>query len=480
LGGYTKKDLFLAIDQGGHASRAFIYNSEGELAAEAEHTLETFRPRNGFVEHDARQLLASIKNSINDAISQVDNPQDLVSAGLATQRANIVCWDKKTGEALSPVISWQDTRGREQLKDLKPSAVEIHMKTGLFLSAHYGASKLRWCLDNLQEVKSALKKDQLCLGPMSSFLVWHLTQERPFVSDPVSASRTQLWNIRQNNWDDELLDLFGVPRSLLPDCVPNRYKFGSIDLNELSIPLNLVTGDQSAAIFAHGKLDPETAYINVGTGAFLSRPTGSSYVTGRRLLSSIVYQQDDEPQYVLEGTVNGAGSAVEWAEETFEIKKIWNKLPGWLKKVKKPPLFINGISGLAAPFWIPDFESEFVSEGDDRDKVVAVVESIVFLINSNITETSKHVPSPRLILITGGLSRLDGLCERLADLTRLQVHRPDETEATARGTGYLLAETPGSWPKKKKGKTFVPGTDRGIALRFRAWEEIMLKRMRKG
>ena len=478
MGGYTQKDLFLAIDQGGHASRAFIFNGEGELVAKAEHTLETFRPRNNFVEHDARQLLASIRNSIRDAISQVENPQDLVSAGLATQRSNIVCWDKETGEALSPVISWQDTRGHEQLEDLKPSAVEIHMKTGLFLSAHYGASKFRWCLDNIPEVQAALEKDRLCLGPMSSFLVWHLTRERPFVSDPVSASRTQLWNISHNNWDAELLDLFGVPRSLLPDCVSNRYIFGSMELDGGSIPLVLVTGDQSAAIFAHGKLDPETAYINIGTGAFLSRPTGSSYVTGRRLLSSIAYQHDDERQYVLEGTVNGAGSAIDWAEEAFEISRIWDKLPGWLKKVKKPPLFINGISGLAAPYWKPDFESEFISEGDVKDKLVAVVESIIFLINTNLIESSKHVPAPTQILVTGGLSRLDGLCQRLADLTQLQVHRPDETEATARGTGYLLAIMPDSWRKKEKRKTFKPGTDRGIALRFRAWEENMLKRMR--
>jgi len=477
--GNSNGELYLAIDQGGHASRAIVFDSAGRQIAESQNTLETFRPRKGYVEHDAEQLMASINNSIEEVCAALkEKAGNIVSAGLATQRSNVVCWDRETGHALSPVISWQDTRARDELSEFKKSEVEIHMKTGLFLSPHYGASKLKWCLDNLSDVKEALSTDRLCIGPMSSFIVRNITREKPFISDPVSASRTLLWNIHKGDWDADLVDMFSLPFNSLPRCVPNGYEFGRINLVSGEIPLNLVTGDQPAALFSGGKLNSENLYINAGTGAFVLRATGNEPVSGRRLLTSLAHQLPEEDLYVLEGTVNGAGSAMEWVKRELNQEDIFNKLPRWLGSVKKPPLFLNGISGLAAPFWVPDFISEFIGNGAERDKIVAVLESIVFLINANLNEMNKSMAPPEEIRITGGLSRLNGLCQKLADLTHLPVYRPPETEATARGTCFLLANMPEKWATPGRGKWFKPETGKGIVLRYRAWEDAMLARMR--
>ena len=477
--GNNSGDLYLAIDQGGHASRALVFDASGRQIAEAENTLDTFRPRKGYVEHDPEQLMASISNSIEEVCTSLkDKVDNIVSAGLATQRANIVCWDRKTGEALSPVISWQDIRAWDKLSKLKDNAVEVHMKTGLFLSPHYGASKLEWCLENLNDLKTALMNEQLCIGPMSSFIVRHLTIEESFVSDPVSASRTLLWNIHKKDWDADLVDYFGLPYDALPSCVPNLYDFGSIKIGRRDIPLKLVTGDQSAALFSSGKLRSEDLYVNAGTGAFVSRATGSEPVSSRRLLTSLAHQQPGEELFVMEGTVNGAGSAMEWAKRELEQENIFKKLPYWLGSVKDPPLFLNGISGLAAPFWVPDFPSEFIGNGKGREKIVAVLESIVFLINANLIEMNKSVPPPEEIRITGGLSRINGLCQKLADLTHLPVYRPAETEATAKGTCFLLTGMPAKWSESGKGKRFKPEIGKDIMLRYRAWEDAMLTRMR--
>jgi glycerol kinase len=431
------------------------------------------------VEHDPDQLVRSVHECLEDAALQLgDDISRIVTAGMATQRSNIVCWDKDNGDALSPVISWQDTRGRGQLEDLESGVVDFHERTGLFPSAHYGATKLRWCLDNIAEVRKALKNGKLCLGPMSSYLVWCLTREKALVSDPVSASRTLLWNIHTRSWDRQLLDLFGIPFDALPVCVPTRYPFGHLQIKDLDVPLNLVTGDQSAALFAHGKLLSDTVYVNIGTGAFVSRPTGSRPLLIPRLLTGVVHEEKGESLYVVEGTVNGAGSALEWMEETLGVKELWDNIEFWLTEIDDPPLFLNGVSGLGAPYWVPDFGSEFIGEGTVAEKFVAVVESIGFLIIANVAEMEKTMGPAGKILITGGLSRLDGLCRSLACLAGIPVHRPTESEATAKGTGYLLAGMPEEWPQTGTGDWFQPMENATLMARFGRWMGAMEKRLK--
>ncbi len=479
----TPDSLYLCIDQGGHASRAIVFNHSGEMISSAYCDVNTEYPAKYFVELNADEVIESINSSIKQVLENLGNKKHkIVAAGLATQRSNIVCWNKETGEALSPVISWQDRRNTKWLEQFNDQNELIHRITGLFLSPHYGASKLRWCLDNIPEVRTALGENTLAFGPMASFITFRLTKEKTFVVDPVSASRTQLWSLKQHDWDNELLRLFDIPFSALPECVASIYDYGNLILDDLNIPLRLVTGDQSAAIYAYGELQADTAYVNTGTGAFLSRSSGPLSLFSRRLLTSIIFQdkkhKNIQNHYVLEGTINGAGSALEWLSKQYQNANIFKHLPEWLNEIELPPLFLNGISGLGAPFWQPDFISQFNREANINEKSVAVIESVVFLLKACLDEMNKLSSPPEQFQITGGLSSLHGLNQRLADLSGLPVYCPTLCEATARGTAYLLAKQPSHWPEKDAGVWFKPEENIELAKRYNEWLALMLKTMR--
>ena len=211
------------------------------------------------------------------------------------------------------------------------------------------------------------------------------------------------------------------------------------------------------AIYAYGKLQPATAYLNIGTGAFLSYPCGEVRIHSRRLLTSLVLQRDNKVEYMLEGTVNGAGSALDWFANENNIPNLIQQLPGWLEEYRNSQLlFLNGISGLGAPFWVSDFPSHFKGNGNLQARAVAVVESIAFLVQANLDEMRKLASLPQRIQISGGLAQLDGLCQQLADLSGLPVYRQAQCEATGRGTAYLLADAPPEWPEEQPGVCFEP------------------------
>ena len=456
-----------------------VFNIEGDVLAQSQHPINTLHPKAHFVEHNANELLQSIIDSVNDVIQQLGQKAQLIeAAGLATQRSNVVCWDKLTGKALSPIISWQDTRANESLTQLNLDRLDIHKTTGLFPSAHYGASKLRWCLDHLDEVKQAQAEGRLYIGPMSSYLVYNLVQEKNCYADPVNASRTLLWHIHRKDWDQFLLEKFAIALDTLPVCVPTSHNYGTFELAGCKIPLTVVTGDQSSALYAYGDLQYDTAYVNLGTGAFVSRPSGYAMIYARRLLTSVIYSGPKDTRYVLEGTVNGAGAAVDWLQQQCPVDNLWSKLPQWLERVTDPPLFLNGIAGLASPYWLADFETELQQTGSVEAQYVAVIESIAFLINTNVQEMMKFASPPQQLQISGGLAHLDGLCQRLADLSRLPIYRPKECEATARGLAYLVAKMPTHWPENEHGDWFKPKDNPVLDSRFLLWEQAMLQRMR--
>jgi len=476
----NKKNLYLAIDQGGHSSRTVVFDASGRQVAISKFPVAESYPREEWVEQDAEELIYSIRQSIEQVIEQLGNrARDIVAAGLATQRSSMVCWNRMTGKALYPVISWQDRRAEHYLESLEPKAEEIHKKTGLFLSPHYGASKMRWCLDEVAAVRQAMEEGHLVMGPLASFLIFSLLTEKPLLADPANASRTQLWNLRTKNWDKDLLEFFGIQAACLPECVPTRYDFGTLIAGDMSVPLQIVNGDQSAALFSYGPLQPDTAYINIGTGAFVSRSSGNYAPFGRRLLAGIVFQDSEKSSFVLEGTVNGAGSALDWVRSEFGLEDFIDELPEWLATIDNPPVFLNGVAGLGSPFWIPNFKSRFEGQGSTEAKVVAVVESIIFLLESNLQEMLNLSSPPLQIQISGGMSKLDGLCQRLSDLSGLPVYRPVETEATARGTAYLLINQVHDWPETDIGVWFKPGNNKAIIERYEKWRGCLLADIRK-
>jgi glycerol kinase len=471
--------LYLAIDQGTHASRAVIIDRGGRVLASGAQNIALARPKPDWAEQNGDEMVASIFAAATEALAALgERRHDIVAAGLASQRASCICWDRRDGRPLSPLFSWQDRRAHLWLRQFEPHAEEVHRKTGLFLSAHYGASKLRWALDHLAAVRAAREAGTLCWGPQASFLVFQLADEHPLLSDPQCAARTQLWNLSTRDWDPELLALFGLPQApppltFLPKCVPTCHPFGTLRFGDTSIPLAAVNGDQSAAVFAFGWPDQDSAYVNIGTSAFVQRVLTRDPGYVPRQLTGIILDDGETTVYTVEGNVNGAGTALEWLRAELGIEDVVARLPQWLATPGEPPLFLNGIAGLGGPFWKPDFTSRFVGQGEPWQNAVAVVESIAFLLQANIDETNKYLPPAVRIRVSGGVSLFDGLCRRLASVSGLPVHRREDAEATARGIGYLAAGRPALWNDAATEEVFAPAEDPAIGARYRRWRALM-------
>jgi glycerol kinase len=309
------------------------------------------------------------------------------------------------------------------------------------------------------------------MGPLASYIVHRLLTPAPFVADSANASRTQLWDIATQDWSPELLALFGIDRAMLPRCVTSRHDYGMLETPAGPVPLIVVTGDQSAVPFAFGPLSPATAYINIGTGAFVQRAIRDRLPEAPRLLASVVWSDRAGVDFMLEGTVNGAGSALDWfaEREGVTVAPLLAAIANGAALPRALPLFLNGVSGLGAPFWVSGFKSRFKGDGDARARLVAVLESIVFLIDSNLDELAPHGPPLDRIIVTGGMADNDFLCRTLASLARIPVFRSREREATAKGLAYLIAGQPAAWPTRGEGDTFTPTPSPTLAARYSRW-----------
>jgi glycerol kinase len=467
--------LYLAIDQGTHASRAVVLDPRGALVSHGERAIGLTHPGPDRAEQDGEEMVASVFDAIGAALAPLGGrARDIVAAGLASQRSSCACWDRRDGRPLAPLFSWQDRRMHEWLARFEPEAESIHRKTGLFLSAHYGASKLRWALDHVDAVREACAAGTLAWGPQASFLVARMTEERALFADPQCAARTQLWSLAARDWDPELLALFGLPAGFLPKSVPTCHPYGTIRAGGRGIPLAAVNGDQSAAVFAFGRPEDDCAYVNIGTSAFVQRAVTRAPPYLPRSLTGIILDDGAATVYSVEGNVNGAGSAIAWLRDELGIADAEARLAEWLERPGAPPLFLNGIAGLGGPFWKPHFESRFVGGGEPWQKAVAVVESMAFLLQANVDEIGKHLPPARRMRVSGGVSRLDGLCARLASLSGLPVHRRDDPEATAHGIGYLAAGRPARWNEDAADEAlFEPKDDPALRERYRRWRALM-------
>jgi glycerol kinase len=305
---------YLAIDQGSHASRAIVYAESGQALASATMPIETRREGENRVEHDAAALAESVRTVVRQARAALDSiPSELVAVGLATQRSTIVCWDRLSGEPLSPAISWADRREASSLQKIAERATRVRELTGLPLSPHYGASKLRWCLRNLPAVSNAARAGRLRMGPLSAFLVAVLTGDFGGAADPANASRTLLYGLDAGDWHPELLELFDIDRTFLPPCVPTRSDFGKVR-DASGAPLLICSGDQSCIPFAFGAEQPGDVYVNIGTGAFVLAPVAERPHQLTPLLQSLLYSDAASRRYALEGTINGAGAALAWLD----------------------------------------------------------------------------------------------------------------------------------------------------------------------
>ncbi len=460
----------LVLDQGTQASRALLFDPGARLLHVSRRPIGLRRRSASEVEQDPQAIWVSLQEVLDEALAFARRRGLTVArAGLATQRSTVVAWDRNTGAALGPALSWQDTRTAPELRHWARHAQLIRARTGLRLSPHYGASKLHWMLHHVPAVREAAAQGRLAMGPLATFLLWQLIEGRPLVVDHANAARTLLWDIHRQGWDRQLLGLFGVEAQWLPQGLPIRHAYGRI--RGTGIPLTAVHGDQGAAFHGHGGLQPHTAVVNMGTGAFVLMHTGTRPRHHPTLLSGIVDSGHRGSRYALEGTVNGAGAALAWAREAWGLE--WRS--GW-SRTPHPPLFLNTVGGLGSPWWRAAGEPRLqAGAGCRRDPpacLAAVMESIVFMIHANIEQLDRAGLAPRRLVVGGGLSRDPELCQRLADLSGRAVARAEQAEITALGMARL-AMGPGAGLAPGATRCFEPRPDRVLAGRYRDFLDLI-------
>lgn len=462
---------YLCLDQGGSASRALVFDRRGRCLSSARREVAHQRPRPGWVEQSPDAVVDSLREVAAEALARLDARQrDTVQAsGLVCQRSSLLAWDRYSGKPLTPVLSWQDVRAADWLSAQNLDAESIHARTGLYPNAHFGLSKLRWLLDEDAAVQAARRAGRLCFGPLASFLARQLLRERPTSVDPCNASRTLLLDLGASQWSEDRLDTFGIAPDWLPTIAPCDTLRGHLDIDATALPMRLLSGDQSAAAFAFGAPKVDMAYANLGTGAFIYRPTNTP-VRLPRLLCSLIHEGREQRHFAVEGTVNGAGSALAWFASTHGVGDIENLLAdSWSED---PPVFLNGIGGLGSPDWRAGFPSRFIGEGSAGARAVAVAESIVFLLARNLRCLQSLPGHCAELRISGGLTGADPLCQRISDVTGLVLRRPAHCEASARGSGFLLAGEDADW-QALPDRVFEPNPAPALLERHAAWQAAM-------
>jgi glycerol kinase len=466
-------ELFLVIDQGGQSTRVAVFDVNGNIIAQekspcATQIIEVDGQQH--IEQNPQEILQGILNSLEKIQDQLGNQViEIKSAGFSGQGSSLLCWNSKTGEALSAVLSWQDARGKSYLDDLHMSPQHLQQLTGLRFSPHYGASKIRWCLDNLESVKSAGENNQLAVGPIVSFVLWHLAGRKNAV-DPGHAQRTLLWNIQTANWEPQLLNLFSIAQSVLPECYLHQDNFGHLYLGKHSVDFRVCARDQGASLFANGRPDNHRAYVNIGTGAFIQRITSDKNPPDGILISPLWINQNSETNlYAWEATVNGAAAAIPFIEKESGLKIT----PDVIEQALSIPLgtedyFINTQGGLGAPFWRTDIESRFSGLLSPLQQVAVWLESILFLLMVNLQRMNTDHQLKR-IQLSGGFSQSEKFCQLLADLSRVPVDVSENPEASLQGIAYLTAACPDVWNSSPDMHTFEPFAEGLLHKRFGSW-----------
>ncbi len=453
----------LVIDIGTYSVRVMLLDQNAHCLFQARQSLQLKRLDENRVEQDAQVLLQHAQHLITKTTQQ---SSDIIAAALAIQRSTVVAWDQTTGKPLCPALSWQDTRTKNRLKALRKYADDISHRSGLVLSAHYGAGKLHWLREHLQTTDN---HDTTLYGPLVTYVLHQLLDQQPFLIDESNAARTQLWNIKQRCWDTELCRLFDLPENTLPDCKPTMHAYGR--LKDTNIPLQAVCGDQSAAFLGIGRLPADSVTINLGTGAFILAPN-PKMIQHPMLLTSIANSSNAHIDYLMEATVNGAASALQWATQQWKIKDLDRQLPQWLSEINDPPVFLNTIGGLGSPWWQSGIEPRFTDDDDicteknPATAVVAIIESIVFMLAYNLTLIQKTLNTAiNRCFVSGGLVKLDGLCEKLSSLADISVIRVTQQEATVLGAAYMTGKLKLFEPSVEK--IFMPSKNPGLKNRYR-------------
>ncbi len=448
-----------ALDQGTTSSRAILFHETGEIAARAQYPFRQIYPQPGWVEHDPMEIWASERRALAEITSHID-PRQVAAIGITNQRETTILWDRRTGEPIHNAIVWQCRRTAPFCDELKARGLGeiIAEKTGLLIDAYFSASKIRWLLDHVPGARERAERGELCFGTVDSWLIWQLSGGAVHVTDYSNASRTMLFNIHTLRWDEELCEIFGIPRSILPRPVGNSEVYGLVarDLPELEglagIPICGSIGDQPAALFGQGCFHPGEAKNTYGTGCFTLMNVGREAVRSRAgLVTSVGWSIGGETSYALEGSVFNAGSTIQWLRD--ELKLI-DSAPECDRLAESVPdsggvVIVPAFTGLGAPYWDMYARGTILglTRGSTRAHIArAVLDAIALQVTDLVRAMNADAPCPIPTLrVDGGASVSDILMQIQADLLGIPVDRPAQVETTAFGAAALAGLAAGVW-----------------------------------
>ncbi len=438
-------ELILSIDQGTTSTRAIIFGTKGHAVATAQQEFEQFFPHSGWVEHDPEEIWSSTQDVCKKVLSEVGKVSVI---GITNQRETVVVWDRESGQALHKAIVWQDTRTADLCTALKQRGLEesIRDKTGLVIDPYFSATKVAWILDHVDGARELANQGKLAFGTIDSFLIWRLTDGKVHATDATNASRTLLFNIHTQQWDEELLDIFNVPASMLPEVRDSAADFGvsSKQAIDHEIPIGGVAGDQQAAAIGQSCFKPGSIKSTYGTGGFALINTGNEIVNSNSgLLSTVAYRLNGETTYALEGSIFIAGAAVQWLRDRMKIIQDSSQTETHARELASNDgvYLVPAFVGLGAPYWNPNARGAIFGLTRDTGPEHfsrAALESIAYqtydLMQAMSKDTSYAIDTLR---VDGGMVANQWMCQMLADILDIDIEIPVVTETTALGAAYL-------------------------------------------
>lgn len=438
----------LAIDQGTTSSRAIIFERQGKTVAVAQQEFRQFFPRDGWVEHDPREIWESSLAVCREVLATAGlEASQLAAVGITNQRETTIVWDRKTGEAIHPAIVWQDRRTANVCAGLRARGQENRVveRSGLLIDPYFSATKIAWILDEVEGARERAEAGELAFGTVDTWLLWHLTGGRSHLTDATNASRTALFNIHRQEWDDDLLRLFRVPRALLPEVRDSAADFGQVDAGLLgaAVPVAGIAGDQQAALVGQACFERGMAKSTYGTGCFLMLNTGTEPLRSEnRLLTTVAYRLQGQAYYAVEGSIFVAGAAMQWLRDGLRLIDHASESTAHAEAVgaENPVYMVPAFTGLGAPHWDPNARGAILGLTRDTgiaELVTAGLQSVCYQTKDLIRAIQNDGAWLQELRVDGGMAVNDWVMQFLADILNVPVDRPQITETTALGAAYL-------------------------------------------
>ncbi|MEQ1769000.1 MAG: glycerol kinase GlpK [Devosia sp.] len=472
----------LAIDQGTTSSRAIVFNDQQQIVGIGKMEFTQHFPASGWVEHVPEEIWATCLWACKTAMKKAGiTALQIAAIGITNQRETTVVWDRATGKAIHHAIVWQDRRTAPVCEKLKKAGKErlVSRKTGLLLDPYFSGTKIGWILDNVKGARKRAERGELAFGTVDSWLIWRLTNGATHATDASNASRTLLYNIETGDWDDELLDLFRVPRAMLPEVKDNADDFGTTtrDVLGAAIAIRGSAGDQQAATIGQACFNPGMMKSTYGTGCFALLNTGSEIVRSKnRLLTTVAYRLDGKTTYALEGAIFMAGASIQWLRDKLGLFEDASHT-GALAKASNPKsevYLVPAFVGLGAPWWDTDARAAIYGLTRDTGKsdlTRAALESVAYQTQDLLSAMRKDWKGARdtVLRVDGGMVASDWTMQFLSDILDVPVDRPNILETTALGAAWLAGYKAGVWPDMKGfakrwalDRQFNPSMDAGV------------------